>query len=267
MMDEQAALAEQKEQCVFCRIVRGDIPAKKVFEDEKVLAILDIHPARKGHVLVLPKEHYPILPLIPFPEMQHLFKRVHGVAGALRESLLCKGTTVFIANGGAAGQQSPHFILHVIPREKDDFFTGTALPADADHAANDALQAQLRPRFGAMMEAYLSETGRQSLSRAPAPQPPVAAAPANAPSQEQAPAPQPSSEDRLDRLIALIDHNDDLKDALLYRVEEVKEAARTKEKWRELFAGVDIDKLSENLRVMAAAQMKRASEEQGGEGE
>lgn len=259
-MDEQAVLAQQKEQCIFCKIVKGDVPAKKVFEDDKVLAIMDINPAKKGHVLVLPKEHYPILPLIPFPEMQHLFKQTHGVARAVKQAMLCQGISVFIANGAAAGQQNPHFILHVIPREKDDFFTGVALPTTGDKVANDALAIPLQQRLSALMQAYLTQTGRQSLtivSEQPVMQ------------EEEIPEPTPvpttqASDEQLDKLIAVINENNDLKDALLYRVEEVKEAVKTSEKWEELFKGVDIDKLSQNLQAMVAAQVKR--QENNGEG-
>ena len=64
MSPEQIA-EMQKQQCIFCKIIKGDIPGKKVFQDDFVEAILDINPAAKGHTLVMPKEHYPILPVIP----------------------------------------------------------------------------------------------------------------------------------------------------------------------------------------------------------
>jgi galactose-1-phosphate uridylyltransferase len=63
-MSQEEMLEQQKANCIFCKIVKGEIPSKKVYEDDMMLAILDINPAVKGHILVLPKEHYPIMPLI-----------------------------------------------------------------------------------------------------------------------------------------------------------------------------------------------------------
>ena len=63
----------QKKQCIFCQIIAGKIPSKKIYEDEKCLAVLDINPAAKGHLLLLPKEHYAIMPQIPDKILSHLF--------------------------------------------------------------------------------------------------------------------------------------------------------------------------------------------------
>lgn len=114
-------LAEmQKQQCIFCQIISGKIPSKKVYEDDLVVAVLDINPASKGHVLLMPKEHYPIMPLIPPETFKHMFDKVKAIDGGVKDALLCKHATVLIANGGAAGQQSNHFMLHIIPRESGD---------------------------------------------------------------------------------------------------------------------------------------------------
>ncbi len=118
--EQQQAIEQQKAQCIFCQIVEGKVPSKKVYEDDKLLGILDINPASKGHVLLMPKEHYPIMPIIPPDTFKHLFSKLKHIDGAIKEALLCKHTTVMIANGGAAGQQSSHFMLHVIPREGGD---------------------------------------------------------------------------------------------------------------------------------------------------
>jgi histidine triad (HIT) family protein len=118
--EQQQQLDEQKKQCPFCKIIAGEIPSKKVFEDDKMIAVLDINPASKGHVLVMPKEHYPIMPLIPPETFIHLFAKTKALCGALKEGTVSFGNTVFIANGYAAGQQSNHFMLHIIPREEGD---------------------------------------------------------------------------------------------------------------------------------------------------
>lgn len=118
--EQQKAIDAQKAQCPFCKIVKGEIPSKKVYEDDQLLAILDINPAAKGHLLVMPKEHYPIMPLIPQPIFEHLFTRTKQLSAAMKEGMLLFGNTLFIANGYAAGQQSSHFMLHLIPREAPD---------------------------------------------------------------------------------------------------------------------------------------------------
>ncbi|NQU79111.1 HIT family protein, partial [Candidatus Woesearchaeota archaeon] len=118
--EQQQMLEEQKKKCIFCQIIEGNIESKKVYEDDLLIGILDIHPATKGHVLLMPKEHYPIMPLIPQETFQHMFRKMKDVDRCVKEALLCKETTIFIANGAAAGQQSQHFMMHIIPREGGD---------------------------------------------------------------------------------------------------------------------------------------------------
>ncbi len=114
-------LEEQKKNCPFCKIVSGEIPSKKVYEDNKMIGILDINPCVKGHTLLLPNEHYPIMPLIPRDTFKHLFGYLPKILAALKEATLTTGANALIANGGVAGQQSPHFMVHLIPREKGDW--------------------------------------------------------------------------------------------------------------------------------------------------
>lgn len=118
--EQQKQLEEQKKNCIFCQIIEGKIPSKKVYEDKLVIGILDINPASKGHVLFMPKEHYPIMPLIPPETFKHMIDRLKAVDKCVKDATLCKETTIFIANGGAAGQQSTHFMLHIIPRDSGD---------------------------------------------------------------------------------------------------------------------------------------------------
>ena len=82
--EQQKQVEEQKKNCPFCQIIADKIPSKKVYEDDLVVALLDIHPAAKGHVLLLPKEHYPIAPLIPKETQQHMFK----IAKAMTVSII-----------------------------------------------------------------------------------------------------------------------------------------------------------------------------------
>jgi histidine triad (HIT) family protein len=117
-MSESAAA--QNQQCIFCRIISGEIPSRKIFEDEHVLVILDINPASDGHCIVLPKEHYQILPQLPESEIAQVFTAAKKTSHVLLKALGATGTTIFLANGALAGQKSPHFMLHVVPRMEND---------------------------------------------------------------------------------------------------------------------------------------------------
>lgn len=116
--EQQKQLDEQKAQCPFCKIAGGEYPSTTIYEDNYLRAVLDIRPAREGHVLVIPKEHYPILAFMPEQEFEHTFSVAKGIAKVFKKSLLSFGTNIFVANGGIAGQQVPHFAFHLIPRDK-----------------------------------------------------------------------------------------------------------------------------------------------------
>lgn len=110
----------QKQQCIFCHIVEGKVSSKKVFEDDRCIGILDINPANPGHILLIPKEHYQIMPQVPDELIGHLFMVVKHLSQAALKALKVGGVNVIIANGIAAGQRAPHFMIHVIPRTEGD---------------------------------------------------------------------------------------------------------------------------------------------------
>lgn len=110
----------QKQNCIFCKIAEKQVPSKIVHEDADNLCILDINPASEGHILVYPKKHYMILPHIPDDALFKLFQDVKLMSHTLLKTLQCRGTTVFIANGAAAGQRAPHVLIHVFPRREND---------------------------------------------------------------------------------------------------------------------------------------------------
>ena len=110
----------QKKQCVFCQIVAGKIQSRKMYEDDKVVALLDINPANPGHTLLLTKEHYSILPQIPDEEVGHVFMVVKALSNCMLRSVDAHGTNVIVANGIAAGQRAQHFMAHIIPRKPND---------------------------------------------------------------------------------------------------------------------------------------------------
>jgi len=109
-----------KENCIFCKIVKGEIEGKVVFKDDICQAILDINPASTGHLLLTPKEHYMMMPMVPDEVIGHLNFIAKSLCPVLIETLDCVDVTIFIANGAAAGQQSQHFLIHLIPRYQGD---------------------------------------------------------------------------------------------------------------------------------------------------
>lgn len=119
-MSEQPSLEEIKQQCIFCQIINGQVPSKKIYEDKYLTAILDINPANPGHIIVLTKEHYSIMPQLPQEIIEHLGKISKALSQVLLKTLQCEGTSVFVANGPAAGQRAQHFMLHLIPRNEND---------------------------------------------------------------------------------------------------------------------------------------------------
>lgn len=110
----------QKKNCIFCHIIDKKVQSKVVYEDDKCLAILDINPANPGHILLLPKEHYMIMPQIPDEEASYFFKIAKALSHVTLRALKTSGTNIFVANGMVAGQKSPHFMIHIIPRKEND---------------------------------------------------------------------------------------------------------------------------------------------------
>lgn len=110
----------QQQQCIFCQIISGKVPSKKVYEDDKCFAVLDVNPAAIGHVLLLPKEHYAIMPQIPDEIIGYLFSIAKHISQSMLKKLRVEGTNIFVANGLAAGQRAQHFMIHIIPRKEGD---------------------------------------------------------------------------------------------------------------------------------------------------
>jgi histidine triad (HIT) family protein len=108
------------EDCIFCKIVKGEIPCKKVHEDDKTFAFLDISPIHKGHTLIVPKEHHENILDMPDETLAELAKTAKKVSKAVKKATNADGFNVTQNNGAAAGQAVFHFHLHIIPRFKDD---------------------------------------------------------------------------------------------------------------------------------------------------
>ena len=105
-----------KNNCIFCAIAAGEIPSFKVYEDDLVLAYLDINPFTKGHTLVIPKAHSSGLLDTSDETLAVLVARVRKVAAHLKEKLGCDGFNILQNNGAAAGQTVMHIHFHIVPR-------------------------------------------------------------------------------------------------------------------------------------------------------
>ena len=109
--------------CIFCRIVAGDLPGSLVFRDEQCAAFMDIQPVNSGHLLVVPLRHAAYLSDLDAATASHLMIVTHRIAAALRAtSLRCEGVNLLLADGEAAGQEVFHVHMHVIPRYAGDGF-------------------------------------------------------------------------------------------------------------------------------------------------
>ncbi len=106
--------------CIFCKIIAGEIPCFKVFEDEKVLAFADINPISEGHTLIIPKGHYENLWEIPENDLLAVQRASKAVAAAIRTALSPEGIACLQLNGKAVNQVVMHYHFHLIPRQSHE---------------------------------------------------------------------------------------------------------------------------------------------------
>ena len=102
--------------CIFCSIIQGDIPSKKVYEDDEVLAILDLSQTTEGHTLVMPKKHYENFLQMPQEEFASLMAKTQKIADKVVKNLDAKGCNILINTNEVAGQTIMHTHVHIIPR-------------------------------------------------------------------------------------------------------------------------------------------------------
>lgn len=101
--------------CIFCKIIAGEIPAEKIYEDDKVLAFLDINPVAPGHVLVIPKKHCQMMTDVPNELLGYCFTKSKELMIKLKEALKVDFVTVSVV-----GLDVPHFHIHLVPRKLND---------------------------------------------------------------------------------------------------------------------------------------------------
>jgi len=108
------------ENCIFCKIIKGEIPCSKVYETDKTIAFLDISPVNKGHTLVVPKKHAVNILDIESNDLNAVSDVVRKLAPAIKKAMNADGLTITSNNGQAAGQVIMHSHIHIIPRFKED---------------------------------------------------------------------------------------------------------------------------------------------------
>lgn len=136
-------------ECLFCRIVAGDLDAHVVFDDESCLGFLDRRPLFAGHTLVIPKDHHETLVDLPVELVPVVFGRAREVAGVMETTLGAAGS--FVAVNNRISQSVPHLHVHVVPRNPKDGLRGFFWPRT--RYADDAEMAAVAARLRAAVEA------------------------------------------------------------------------------------------------------------------
>jgi histidine triad (HIT) family protein len=132
--------------CIFCKIVEGEVPSKKVYEDGHSFAFLDINPRNPGHTLVIPRNHVEDIFSIGEEDAAELMKAIRRVAIGVRKATGAKGITITQSNGQMAGQLVPHILFHIIPRteaEKGIGLEGVLPVKKQDEAAMDSMAKKI----------------------------------------------------------------------------------------------------------------------------
>jgi len=136
-------------ECVFCRIAHGEIPSVSIYEDDKIIAFMDINPAAKGHTLVTLKNHYERLSEVPWEELSLLIAAVQKLSKVVSEAAQAPGFNVLLNNGKEAGQVIPHVHFHIIPRKGNDCLDFSWKPGKAGKKEleefSEIVRAALRP--------------------------------------------------------------------------------------------------------------------------
>jgi histidine triad (HIT) family protein len=136
------------ENCIFCRIVSGQIPATRVYEDETVLAFMDIGQVNPGHVLVTVKRHVENLYALDDTQGAAVQRAAAAIARALRDAFAPQGLSVYQANGAAAGQTVFHYHVHLVPRHAGDGMALTWPVKNPPRAELEEHAARIRENLG-----------------------------------------------------------------------------------------------------------------------
>jgi len=123
--------------CIFCKIVKGEIPSFKLYEDAETLAFMDINPVHDGHCLVIPKAHSATVFEIDPEDFATAARATAKLARAVKAAIPCDGVNLMQANGEGAGQSVGHLHLHILPRKSGDglLFNWDPKPGERDRIA------------------------------------------------------------------------------------------------------------------------------------
>ena len=135
------------ENCIFCKIANGEIPAATLYEDENFRVILDLGPASKGHALILPKSHAPNIYELSDEMAAKAMILAKKMATAMRAALKCDGFNIVQNNGECAGQTVFHFHMHLIPRYKGDQVGITWHPGELNDADKEEILLKVKEQL------------------------------------------------------------------------------------------------------------------------
>jgi histidine triad (HIT) family protein len=130
--------------CIFCKVVAGEIPGEIVDSDDRTVTVMDINPATRGHVVVIPREHAEDLLTVSDEDLDATMAAVRRITARMRETLDPDGFNVLNNMGRAAWQSIFHFHVHVIPRYRDDPLQLPWLPEPADPAELASVASEIR---------------------------------------------------------------------------------------------------------------------------
>ncbi len=132
------------EECVFCRIVKGELPCYRLYESELVLAFLDINPVTRGHALIIPKRHVERLGQLSEEEVKEVFSAAAEIAEASLSALGAKGANFWVNQGSIAGQVVKHFHVHVVPRYAEEEVKVEVRPLKLSEEEMESIADRLR---------------------------------------------------------------------------------------------------------------------------
>ncbi len=133
----------RKDNCIFCKIINGEIPSRKLYEDDNFIVIMDISPATKGHALVIPKEHYADIYEMPADLLAEAIKVAQKMVIKMTDALQADGFNIMQNNGEVSGQTVFHFHFHLVPRYREDEPCLTLTPHDMSAEELDAVKATI----------------------------------------------------------------------------------------------------------------------------
>ena len=135
------------ESCIFCKIVRKQIPASIIYENETVMAFLDIRPLNEGHTLVIPKKHYVDIFDTPEDQLSKVHTAAKLVSIAVKKATNAEGISIIQQNGKAAGQEIFHFHVHVVPRFEEQKLPSFTALKEVERVKLDGVAKKIRQQL------------------------------------------------------------------------------------------------------------------------